>query len=132
MLTLRKIAIDTYRENVAFLRRCCTVFRPEEFQALNKIEIGRDGRKILATLNIVDDERILSPGEIGLSDQAFRMLGVAEGERVRFRKGVTEGSREGRQLLTEGKVDLAFIQGGIPIPDDLPRLHACLRLQSQR
>lgn len=82
MLKLRKIAIDTYRENVAFLRRCCVAFRPEEFQALNKIEIGRDGRKILATLNIVDDERILSPNEIGLSDQAFQTLGLAEGERV--------------------------------------------------
>ncbi|HLF58938.1 MAG TPA: thymidine phosphorylase family protein [Alphaproteobacteria bacterium] len=82
MLKLRKIAIDTYRENVAFLRRCCSVYRPEEFQALNKIEIGRDGRRILATLNIVDDERILTPGEIGLSEQAFKVLGLPEGVMV--------------------------------------------------
>ncbi|MGB8273699.1 MAG: thymidine phosphorylase family protein [Alphaproteobacteria bacterium] len=82
MLTLKKIAIDTYRENVAFLSRRCAVYRPEEFQALNKIEVGRDGRRILATLNIVDDERILSPHEIGLSEQAFRSLAMAEGEQV--------------------------------------------------
>jgi thymidine phosphorylase len=82
MLKLRKIAIDTYRENVAFLPRCCLAYRPEEFQALNKIEIGRDGRKILATLNIVDDTRIVAPHEIGLSEQAFRHLGLPEGEMV--------------------------------------------------
>lgn len=82
MLKLRKIAIDTYRENVAFLRRNCTAFRPEEFQAVNKIEIGRDGQKILATLNIVDDARILEPFEIGLSHQAFAVLGLPEGAMV--------------------------------------------------
>jgi len=82
MLKIKKLAIDTYRENVAFLSRCCTVYRPEEFQALNKIEIGKDGKRILATLNIVDDDRIVMPHEIGLSEQAFRHLGFPEGEMV--------------------------------------------------
>lgn len=42
--------------------------------------------------------------------------------RVRFRQRITEGSRENAQLLHEGKVDLAFVQGGIPLAADLPRL----------
>jgi thymidine phosphorylase len=82
MLKLRRLGIDTHRENVAFLRRSCTVYRPEEFQAIDKIEVGRDGRKIFATLNIVDDERILSPEELGLSEHAFRVLGLKEGEMI--------------------------------------------------
>ncbi len=37
-LTLRRVAIDTYRENVAYLHRDCELYRSEGFQALNKIE----------------------------------------------------------------------------------------------
>jgi len=42
--------------------------------------------------------------------------------RVRFEMRLTEGSRENAALLEAGKVDLGFVQGGIPIADDLPRL----------
>jgi hypothetical protein len=41
--------------------------------------------------------------------------------RVKFAITATEGSREGLQLLLGDKADLAFVQGGIPLPDDLPR-----------
>lgn len=78
-LRLKQIAIDTQRENVAFLNRACTVYRAEEFQALNKIEIAANGNRLLATLNIVDDPAILAPDELGLSAQAFRRFGLAEG-----------------------------------------------------
>lgn len=47
---------------------------------------------------------------------------LARSGRVRFQKVVTEGSRESVQRLAAGTVDLAFVQGGIPIADDLPRL----------
>lgn len=46
---------------------------------------------------------------------------LAHSGRVRFEKTLTEGSRESLQLLLNNQVDLAFIQGGIPVPDDLPR-----------
>ncbi len=38
-LKLRRVAIDTYKENVVFLHRDCELYRSEGFQALNKIEI---------------------------------------------------------------------------------------------
>ncbi len=44
--------------------------------------------------------------------------------RVRFWPRITEGSRESVQLLAGGKVDLAFVQGGIPLAADLPRLQS--------
>ena len=47
---------------------------------------------------------------------------LSHSSRVRFQQVVTKGSRESVQLLTEGQVDLAFVQGGIPLPEDLPRL----------
>lgn len=82
MLKLRRIGIDTYRENVAFLSRACRVYRAEEFQALNKVEVVAGERRLLATLNLVDAPALLAPDQLGLSEQAFRILGLAEGSKV--------------------------------------------------
>ncbi|MBT5809304.1 MAG: thymidine phosphorylase family protein [Rhodospirillaceae bacterium] len=82
MLRIKKIGIDTYGENVAFLSRRCAIYRAEDFQALNKIEVFGGGKRILAALNIVDDPTILGPELLGLSAQAFRHLGLLEGDAV--------------------------------------------------
>ena len=78
-LRLRRIAIDTYRENVVYLHRDCAVYRTEGFQALSKVQIRTNGRHVVATLNVVDDERIVGCGEVGLSEDAFALLGVEDG-----------------------------------------------------
>ncbi len=82
MLTLRHLAIDTVRENVAFLNRRCTRYHVEDFLGLGRVEVRNDGRSLLAVLNIVDDPAIVAPDEIGLSDPAFAQLGLAEGSAV--------------------------------------------------
>ncbi|WJW74972.1 thymidine phosphorylase family protein [Thiohalobacter sp. IOR34] len=82
-LRVKRIGIDTYRENVAYLHRDCAVYRAEGFQALSKIEITDGGRRILAVLNVVDDDHIVNPGELGLAEQAFDQFGSAEGDAVR-------------------------------------------------
>lgn len=81
-LKLRSIAIDTYRENVAYLNRECETYRAEGFQALSKIEINANGNTILAMLNVVDDDNIVAPGELGLSEQAFEQIQLDEGTMV--------------------------------------------------
>ena len=43
-------------------------------------------------------------------------------ERLNFRRLIVPGSREAVQEVARGEVDLAFVQGGIEIPFDLPRL----------
>ena len=80
-LTLRHVAIDTYRENVAYLHRDCKLYRSQGFQALNKIEIQQqdNGRSIIAVLNVVDDIAITAPDELGVSEQAFAQLGGVAG-----------------------------------------------------
>ncbi len=78
-LALRRVAIDTYRENVAYLHRDCEIYRAEGFQALSKVEVRANGRRILATLNVVDDSRIVRCMELGLSMDAFAQLGVDDG-----------------------------------------------------
>jgi len=84
-LKLRRIGIDTYRENVAYLHRDCEVYRTEGFQALSKIEVGAtcgDSGHIIAVLNVVDDGSIVLQDELGLSEQAFEQLGQVEGSLV--------------------------------------------------
>ncbi len=78
-LALRRVAIDTYRENVAYLHRDCAVVRAEGFQALSKVEVRANGQHILATLNIVDDLALVGCEELGLSEDAFLQLAVADG-----------------------------------------------------
>ena len=69
-LRVRRVGIDTYRENVAYLHRRCPLYLTEGFQALSRIEVQANGRSILATLNIVDDAAIVGETEVGLSEDA--------------------------------------------------------------
>jgi len=78
-LKLRHVAIDTYHENVAYMHGDCEMYRAEGFQALSKIKISADGHGILAMLNVARDEAVVSKDELGLCDQAFEQLGLAEG-----------------------------------------------------
>lgn len=81
-LTVRRVEIDTYHENVAYLNRECSIYRAEGFQALSKIEVSVNGTRFLAVLNVVDDSSIVQPGELGLSLQAFEHLHADEGTLV--------------------------------------------------
>ena len=81
-LAVRRVGIDTYHENVVYLHRECDVYRAEGFQALAKVEVRANGRRILATLNVVDDLRIVGCHELGLSEDAFGQLDVANGHTV--------------------------------------------------
>lgn len=90
-LTIKRVAIDTYKENVAFLHRDCPTYRAEGFQALAKLEIDANNgetRRVLAVLNVVDDNTIVNVDELGLSEQAFIHLGLPEGSKVRVTQAV--------------------------------------------
>jgi len=78
-LPIRRVGIDTWRENVAFLHRDCPVVRAAGFQALSKVQVRANGRNIVAVLNVVDDACIVEPRELGLSEDAFARLGVEPG-----------------------------------------------------
>ncbi len=81
-LSLRRMRIDTYHENVAYMHRDCEVYRAEGFKALSKVEVRANGRSVLATLNVVDNGDFLACNELGLSDGAFEQLGLDNGHLV--------------------------------------------------
>ena len=107
LLRLRRVAIDTYRENVAYLHRECAVYRAEGFQALAKVEVEGaaegDGERIVAVVNVVDDERIVAPGELGLSEEALGSLGLTPGTPVRVRHAAPPASMEAVRRKIEGE-----------------------------
>jgi len=82
-LRLRRVAVDTYHENVAYLHRDCVVYRAEGFQALAKIRVSCGEQGIEAVLNVVDDDRIVATDELGLSEQAFAQLCAGDHGEVR-------------------------------------------------
>jgi thymidine phosphorylase len=105
MLRVKKIGLETYGENVAFLSRQCPMFKPETFVTLNKIEISStDGRRIVASLNIVEDGQFLDPNSLGLSLPAFRRLGVADGSEVSLTLAPPPLSLEGVRRKIAGEV----------------------------
>jgi thymidine phosphorylase len=81
-LRLRRMRIDTYHENVAYMHRDCEVYRTEGFKALSKVEVRANGHSVLATLNVVDNGEFLTCNELGLSNAAFEQLGMPAGQLV--------------------------------------------------
>lgn len=79
---LRRVPVDTYREPIVYLPRHSAMCRPEDFQALAKVELSGAGRHILATLNIIDHDDLLAADEVGVSDQAYALLGLPEGAAI--------------------------------------------------
>ena len=102
-LAVRRVAIDTYRENVAYLHRDCPLYRAERFQALAKIAVSCDGKRILAVLNVVDDDTIVSADQLGLSEQAFSQLDAAEFSKVQVAQAEPPHSMDSvrRKILGE-------------------------------
>lgn len=100
---MRRLGIDTYPENVAYLHRECELYRAEGFQALSKVEICVNGRRILAVLNAVDDDSIVTPGDLGLSEEAFAKLGVEEGHLVSIEHAEPPASMNAVRRNIEGE-----------------------------
>ncbi|MEJ2180288.1 MAG: thymidine phosphorylase family protein [Gammaproteobacteria bacterium] len=118
-LALRQVAIDTYRENVAYMHRECEVYRAEGFQALSKIKVLANGQQIFAVLNVVDDDSIVAPGQLGLSEQAFEQLGLKASQNVRVAHAEPPPSMDAvRRKINGERLSFADFEkhciGGIP------------------
>jgi thymidine phosphorylase len=86
MFRLRRLCIDTMREHVIFVHEAAVAAGELGFSPVDRVRIvGRhpDGRthELTGTLNFCRDS-LIAPDEIGLSDVAFRDLGLPEGTEV--------------------------------------------------
>lgn len=80
-LGARRLGIETQNEAIVFMRRDCPVCRSEGFAARARVELHANGRSALATLFQVTGD-LLAPGEAGLSEVAWRMLGAKQGDAI--------------------------------------------------
>ncbi|MFO0432881.1 MAG: thymidine phosphorylase, partial [bacterium] len=83
-LTVRPLAIDTFRENTVLLSRDCQALRPERLAGVRKVEVSAGGRTLMASVVICDDPARVGPDEAGLTEPAFRRRGVPAGAAVRI------------------------------------------------
>jgi thymidine phosphorylase len=77
-LKVKDVGIDTYRENIIFMRFDCHVCKSEGFTALTRVVVTYNHNEIIATLNAVHSN-LIAEGEAGLSIEAMHRLGVKDG-----------------------------------------------------
>jgi len=78
-LRIRRLPLDTGRENIAIISSRFAGLRTEVFRAFSRARIRNGSTEILATLITSDDPGMIAPDEIGLAEPAFRRLGQPEG-----------------------------------------------------
>ena len=66
-----RVHLDTGRENVVVISRRSKALRPEIFRGFSRVELRCNSKTLLATLLITDDDALVGPGGIGLSEPAF-------------------------------------------------------------
>jgi len=80
-LKIRRINLDTGRENVVVISRRSMALRPDVFRGFSRVELRSDGKAMLATLLLTDDG-LVAPDELGLSEPAFRRFAEPAGSLV--------------------------------------------------
>jgi thymidine phosphorylase len=81
-LKVRSVNLDTGRENVVVISRRSKALRAEIFRGFSRVELRCNSKILLATLLITDDDTLVGPGEIGLSEPAFRRFAEPAGQPV--------------------------------------------------
>ena len=82
MLALKHIAINSFNENIVYLNKNCVAYKMDDIRFLTKVEIHGGAAPVYGFLQIIDDDEIVSPEEIGLNTEAFDQLNLPEGANV--------------------------------------------------
>ncbi len=80
-LKVKRLKLKTQREAIAIVNEACTVARSEGLTERARVELRIDNRQAIARLYQVDNAMV-AVDEIGLSETAWRKLGLVEGDRV--------------------------------------------------
>lgn len=81
-LRLRRLGIDTHQEAVIYMRHDCHVCRSEGFSAQARVQVTAGDRSIIATLGKITTD-LLGRNEASLSESAWHLLGVKDGDEIR-------------------------------------------------
>jgi thymidine phosphorylase len=101
-LKIRRINLDTGRENVVVISRRSRALRPEVFRGFSRVELRVGAKVLLATLLLTDDG-LVDTDEIGLADPAFRRFGEAVGNLVTVTPATAPGSLDSVRAKIQGR-----------------------------
>jgi thymidine phosphorylase len=115
-LKIRRINLDTGRENVVVISRRSKALRPEVFRGFSRVELRSNSRVLLATLLLTDDG-LVAPDELGLAEPAFRRFAEPAGSLVTVTPAAPPDSLDAVRAKIQGR---AFSEADITaIVDDV-------------
>lgn len=82
MLVLKHVPIRSFNENIAYLHKDCSIYKIDNIKSLTRIEIHGGKQPVFAFLQIVDNNKIVRPDELGLNSEAFAQTGLPEGSKI--------------------------------------------------
>jgi len=106
-LVLKPIPIDAWRDNIAYLPRD-SILGIEDFDGPGKVDVagvdvaGKDC-SIRARINVVEPGWLLEPDEIGLSREAFALLGLPAGSEILLTRTPPQHSRDALRAKIQGR-----------------------------
>ncbi len=80
-LRVVRIGLDTHDQPVIITHRNCPLCRSEGFSAHARVRIGNGNQRVIATLYQADSDW-LEPGQAALSEAAWRLLKIEEGDEI--------------------------------------------------
>jgi thymidine phosphorylase len=102
-LKVRRVNLDTGRENVVVISRRSKALRPEVFRGFSRVELRLDSKILLATLLVTDDDSIVGPKELGLAEPAFHRLAEAVGTLVTVSSAASPNSLDAVRAKIQGR-----------------------------
>jgi len=82
MLSLKHISINSFNESIIYLHRDCEFYKVDDINVMTKVEVHGGATPLFGFLEIVDDETIVSPNELGLNNEGFARINLPEGTNV--------------------------------------------------
>ena len=102
-LKIRRLNLDTGRENVVVVSLRSEALRPDLFRAFRRVELRAGDKEMLATLLITDDG-IVGTDEIGLAEPAMRRFGEPPGTLVSVNPATPPESLDAVRAKVQGHV----------------------------
>ncbi len=102
-LKIRRINLDTGRENVVIISRRSMALHPEIFRHFNRVELRKNSKVLLATLLITDDDALVSPEDLGLAEPAFHRFAESAGTFVTVTPATPPDSLDAVRAKIQGR-----------------------------
>ncbi|MGZ3408774.1 MAG: thymidine phosphorylase family protein [Xanthobacteraceae bacterium] len=112
-LKIRRVNLDTGRENVVVISRRSQALRPEIFRGFSRVELKCNSRVLLATLLLTDDDAQVGPDELGVAEPAFHRLAEPVGTLVTVTPAPPPDSLDAVRAKIQGRTLTTFEIGAI-------------------